>query len=104
MAGVGEEAWGGGVGEGGKEKERGGGRGLEKGEGGKGRNACYKNQAIRITPTDFLIIELCQRSIRSPIRNWRALLRMADFTAAAIVRKNEPTASVAIVEGVNGVN
>ena len=40
--------WGGGGGGGGREKRR----------GQKGRNACYKNRAIRITPTDFRVIEL----------------------------------------------
>ena len=29
--------------------------GGERGGGEKGRNACYKNQAIRITPTGFLV-------------------------------------------------
>ena len=40
----------------------------------------YKDWAIRITPTDFLVIKLCQLSIRSPMKNWCALSRMADFT------------------------
>ena len=64
------------------------GRRKRGGEGGakkeKGRSeetyASYKNRAIRITPADFLVIELCQLSIRPPIRKWLQLLRMADVT------------------------
>ena len=44
----------------------------------KGRNACYKNWAVRIAPTDFLVTELCQLSIRSSTRNWCTHLCMAD--------------------------
>ena len=54
------------------------GEGQEKGDGEKGRNTCYKNRAIRITPTDFLEIDLRQLSIRSQIRNW---LEFTLFTA-----------------------
>ena len=64
------------------------GRRKRGGEGGakkeKGRSeetyASYKNRAIRITPADSLVIELCQLSIRPPIRKWLQLLRMADVT------------------------
>ena len=51
-----------------------------KKERGEGRNACYKNKAIRITLTDFLVIELCQLSICLPVRNQCMLLCMTDFT------------------------
>ena len=34
-----------------------GGKGHRKGEGKKGRNACYKNWAIRITLNNFLVID-----------------------------------------------
>ena len=40
------------------------GEGGEKGVGEKGRNSRYKNRAIRITTASFLVIELCQLSIR----------------------------------------
>ena len=55
----------------------------KKGEGENGRNACYKNQAVRIImPTDFQVIKLCQLSIQLclPIRNRHVLLPIADFT------------------------
>ena len=37
-------------------RKQGGERGREKRKGQKGRNARYKNQAICITPIDFLVI------------------------------------------------
>ena len=61
-------------------RHNGGGRGARKRWGGEGRNACYMNRGIRITPTDFLLIQLCQLSIRSQIRNWLTLWRTNDFT------------------------
>ena len=61
----------------------GSGESARKRRGGKGKEGLlYKNRAIVIRPTDFLVIELhvCQLSIRLQIRNAHPLLRMAVFT------------------------
>ena len=87
------------------------GEGAQKTRGEKERNACYKNQAILIMPTDFLRIELRQLLIPSPIRNWWTLWLTADFTweftsftaqhelfnrnfVATSVHRNEPRGSL----------
>ena len=43
----------------------------------EGIPAIRTSSYICIMPTDFLIIEICQLSIRSPIRNWHVLSCMA---------------------------
>ena len=60
------------------------------GEGEKRRNACYKNRDIRITANEFLVIDLCQLSRRSPIRKGRSLLRMADFMREFTMFTSQP--------------
>ena len=58
-----------------------------KGQSKKGRNAGYKNLAIHIMPTDFLIIELYSLSVCSPIENGCMPLRIAGFTCFTVFPK-----------------